>query len=397
MQNLFAILLLILATSKFSHAQFTTTPSGTSQAITGLDWNHDTLYITSQYGYFGKMPVTSETVIPMIPIGPSGYTIIDFQVKGEYYYAMAVQGSPYQHNYALKSIDYGQTWDQLYDTVGSFYSFTMADTTFGIMGGTFGGFAMTTGSDTSWIMDTLYNVLSASAFYDDSTMIIMSMGGFSFRTSNQGQSWIWGYCDASRHVGIQYLNKDTIYSISYEGTSSPHGYFSKSLNGGANFVTTYIGHNSTTSQYEFTSRVFDLYFDTPNHGYLLGYIYDSTVADVDQMVIFETNDYGETWNPHLTGFSEVAYAMEFVNDSIAFIGGDNGLLIKWNTNIPFADELSLEENHEQNQIQIYPNPADEILTVESDLPIEFVEIIDMSGRVVMRVNVEGKKSAKFFS
>src|SRR5690606_15721306 len=112
------------------------------------------------------------------------YTIIDFQIKSNSYYVMSIQGAPYLHNYVLKSVDFGETWIELYDTVGLFYTFTMVDTAFGIMGGTSGGYAMTEGNDTSWAMDSLYSLLGASAYYDDSTLIILPIHGMSsFRTN----------------------------------------------------------------------------------------------------------------------------------------------------------------------------------------------------------------------
>jgi len=383
----FIFIIFLLRMSITAHSQFTIIPTGTASSITDIVLHNDTLIISGN-NYFAKSYDMGATVTPFIPPGLSGYTNFDLQVINDNYYILSIEESPYEHNQVLKSTDYGTSWSVLYDTTGLFYTLTMSDSSFGVMGGSFGNYAMTQDNDTSWIRDTLFSLITSSASFGDSTMIMLSILGSSFITKDRGQTWNWGYCNSSEHTSIQYINKDTVYSVSTQGTGNQKGYFSYSINGGYNFSTVNLGYNFTLSQYEYYSRVYDLYFDTPKHGYMIGYIYIRVVGigsvNINQGTIFETNDYGQTWTPYLTGFNEEFYSLLNVNDSIAFIGGENGLLIKWNKNISLTTILSVNNIEKNNSINIFPNPLTNTARItlqRIDLP-ETMFIYDHLGRLV---------------
>lgn len=371
-----------------AHSQFTIIPTGTSSDITDIASHNDTIIVSGKTNFFAKSFDGGQTLIPYSPAGIINYYNSDFQIIQNTYYIMSLQGFPYDHNYILKSTDYGNSWNILYDTIGLFHSLTMLDTTFGIMGGAYGSYAMTQGSDNFWALDTLYSVLTASKGYGDSTLLLLSFGGMSYLTNNRGNSFTWGYCHSSEHEEIQFISKDTVYSVSHKGAGNPKSYFSYSFNGGLNFSTVDIGYNTSTSQYDFYSRIYDLYFDTPQHGYAIGYIYKRVVGfssiNVNEATIFETNDYGSTWTPYLTGFSEEFYDLLNVNDSIAFIGGQNGLLLKWNKNIPLTNILSVNElSFSENLFSIFPNPANNNVVIS-------LSVNNFSDTKVLIINVHGE-------
>ncbi|MEX1003624.1 MAG: T9SS type A sorting domain-containing protein [Crocinitomicaceae bacterium] len=387
-----SLILTILLTVQLVFSQFTVIPTGINIPITGLEKSGDTLFIVSQDGYLAKTIDNGQTFTEVTSYGISGYANFEFQIRDGIYYYMATQGNPYEHNYIFKSEDYGDTWDMLYDTTGFFKSFHIVDSTFGAMGGTFGGYAMTVENDTSWALDTLAGTLTQSTSYGDSTLIFMSTLGFCLRTEDRGQSWNWGYSNSSVSKELEFINEDTIYSAHIEGPSKSH--FCYSFDNGNNFNTVYLGHNSQTSQYEYTSQVYDFSFDDAAHGYMIGYMYDSLPQsggyDIEQGVIFETSDYGQTWTPHLTGFSEEFYSFQRMNDSIYFIGGANGLLLKWNRNIPFSGTSGLAKDKATIEFDLYPNPASNKTTLQIDkrvLPVD-LKIYNQSGQLLKSILIK---------
>jgi photosystem II stability/assembly factor-like uncharacterized protein len=384
------VLVVISGVSLAAHSQFTVIPTGTNSDITGLELHNDTIIITGREfsipgstNYFAKTYDFGNSLTTLTPPGPFGYRNFDFQVVQNNYYILSVQSNPYEHNYALKSTDFGNTWYTLYDTAGLFFTLTMLDTTFGIMTGTFGDYAMTQGGDDNWLMqDALYSGISASAIYGDSTILMLSMGGYAYLSENRGQSWGWclsgsGYSAPRK---IQFLNQDTIYAIYQDGANKTFFHFS--FNGGCNWSWTTVGHDNIDGTTSYYGSMYDMYFDSPQHGYLVGDLYGTAI-------IAETNDYGQTWTQWVLPFNNKLLSILNVNDSIAFIGGSNGLLLKWDKTVPLDNVLSNEDLQPDVKISLYPNPANESVTIEVPENMDRSELIftNMIGQTVLRKNV----------
>jgi len=368
---------LILGMSNFAHSQFTVIPTGTASPITDLALQGDTLIIVGTDNYFAKSYDNGNSITQFSTPGQIGYTNFDFQIIRNDYYLLSIQGFPYEHNQILKSIDFGVTWTTLYDTIGLFYSLTMLDSNFGVMGGTYGSYAMTQGSDTAWSLDTLYSTIIASESYGDSTMILISTGGASFISGNRGQSWNWGYCPSILHKAIQFISEDTVYSIGHDSEVNPKGVFAYSYNGGYNFSSTLIGYNNDYNTYDYKSAIRDFYFENSKDGFLVGHT-------IGGGTIFQTKDFGQTFTPYLSGFNNEFYSIINVNDSIAFIGGSNGLLLKWNKNIPLSTILSIDEKNNLSNIKVFPNPFSESTTFKfknNILPLT-LKIYNVFGQLV---------------
>ena len=317
-------------------AQFEVVPTGTTSPIENLVMHDDTLIISGKFNYFAKSFDFGETVAPLVVPGLPGYANFDFQVVQDKYYVLSVEGAPYEHNYVLKSDDNGFSWNTQYDTSGLFFTLTMLDTTYGVMGGTAGAFAMTQGNDNFWLLDTLFSAILASEAYGDSTMIMMANLSFCYVTNDRGNIWNWISGPSEQHEEIQFLDEDTVYAIAHQGTLGPNSFFYYSNNGGYSWSTVSIGYNSSTLSFDYYSKVFDLYFDSPQHGYILGYNYD-----LDEAMILETNDFGINWTMNPIGIEEELYTFLNVNDSLAFLGGENGLVLKWDKKTATCDvELS---------------------------------------------------------
>jgi len=63
-----------------------------------------------------------------------------------------------------------------------------------------------------------------------------------------------------------------------------------------------------------------------------------------------------------------------------------------NGDILVLDEFTSVNDVDVEQIKIYPNPASDYISIDVDEEIESIEILDLSGRVVLEVN--GMQSTK---
>jgi hypothetical protein len=240
---------------------------------------------------------------------------------------------------------------------------SIIDSSSGVIGGCFGAYALAQGSDTLWLLDSLYSTILVTESYGDSTIIMLSFGAFAYISDNRGLTWSWvSGIPTSIYEDIQFINRDTIYTISHQGSGNPESYFSYSFNGGLSWNTITLQPNiDDTTNYGtyFDTRIYSFYFDTSNHGFIVGFNYD-----LNESVIFETNDYGQNWTVFHTGFNEIFYSLLYVNDSTAFIGGSNGLLLKWNPSLPL-NPVGITENVSSDiSFYLFPNPANDLVTIK---------------------------------
>jgi photosystem II stability/assembly factor-like uncharacterized protein len=369
-----------------AYSQFTVVPTGTTTDITDIVKHSDTIIISGKNNYFAKSYDFGQSIVNFSVPGLSGGYNFDFQITNDIYYMISGIGFPIYQSQILKSQDLGSTWQILNDTSSIlFTTLTMVDTTYGILAGLYGSYLSANGSDSTWIYDTLdgstYLSAYASGKFGDSTMLILTIHGAAMSTIDRGQTWYWGYCKDAVHQKLQFINEDTVYSISHE-SSGTIAYFSKSINGGHNFSTITLGPNFGDSTYYgtyFDTQIFDFHFDTPQHGYIVGYN-----SDLNEGVIFETNDYGQNWTVCLTGFNETLYSLLYVDDSTAFIGGSNGLLLKWNP-LQVLSPVGMNENPNNGFLfTLFPNPANKTITIKHSLNDKniFITISNSLGEVV---------------
>lgn len=386
------ILLYILVNSIGAISQFNPIPTGTNATIGELGLNGDTLLISAHPDYFAKYIVSEGTLIQMDAPGPTIYRNTNLQVVDNNYYILSSQGLPYDHNLILKSSNGGLLWDTLVDLPGLFYTMTIIDSTFGIIAGGFGSYATTNGSDDDWIMqDSLTGTITASVAYGDSTIFMTSLLNMCYLTNDRGQNWIENSGAPSTLVNeMQFFNHDTIYLISNQGTSSHTSYLKSTFNQGGSWLLYDFSYEyNFLSNYEFYSEAKDMIINQDGSGYVLAYlektVYNWSSSNINRMALFSTNDYGHTWTPFITEYTEVMFDLIFLNDSTAFIGGQNGLLLLWDLTIPLSNVLEINESdHESQAINFFPNPVsvDATLVVDhSHLPVTLV-VTDQLGRIV---------------
>ncbi|MFN8775783.1 MAG: T9SS type A sorting domain-containing protein [Flavobacteriales bacterium] len=354
-----------------AYSQFTIIPTTTTTAIVDIVQDADTIVISGVQDYFAKSYDWGDSVIDFSVPGIAGYEIADFHIRDSVYYISTRGGFPDYHHQLLKSTSRGNSWQVIFDTTGiSFLTFTMADASWGVLAGLFGQYSHCDINDTEWTTELLFGSQAlnsvASASYSDSSMIILTVDGAAIYTIDRGNNWNWGYCNNRIHEDIEYINETTIYSISHYN-SGIVSEFSYSLNGGQNFtnieLSANVGDLNNYGTY-FDTRIYDMEFITPSHGYIVGYN-----EDINEGVIFETFDSGQNWTVYSTGFDEVLSSLLILNDSLAFIGGTNGLLVRWNPMIPLTPVGVHVEELDNLQLSIFPNPANETVTI--NLPINF--------------------------
>ncbi|MBN4071237.1 T9SS type A sorting domain-containing protein [Crocinitomix catalasitica] len=394
MKLVWSILLLCIAISASS--QFTVIPTGTSSRIDDIVVDADTLIISCNSGYFGKYYLDAENMVEFTTPGPVDYFNSNLQiVDSAYYYIVSREGIPYDHNYVLKSTDFGNSWTALYDTIGLFYTMSILDSSYGIMAGTFGDNAVTVGDDSSWLLqDDLFSTILCSETFGDSTILLTTLGGVRYLSEDKGNSWNWVIGETHVPKEIQFVTKDTIYSVAYDGTTNPKSYFHYSVDGGYSWNWKDLAYDSGALGHDYWSRLFDLEFENSEFGWGLGYVEKTTPSfggeTINQATLFQFSDFGMSWVPYLTGYSEELRVMTFLNDSVAFLGGENGLLLQWDLNSHLSNVLGSNELSNEFAVIIYPNPIGseaEIIVPSNNLPISF-NVIDASGRYIRSETIE---------
>lgn len=381
--------LIIIGINIYSYSQLTLIPTQTTTNIMSVAMDSDTLLVLGNNNYFAKSTDLGQTLTEVNIPSPVNHDCYDLQVKSGYYYYFASQAWPFQAH-IFRSRNKGTNWENINTAEGVFLHLEMFDTTLGILGSAGGGdYDILQNWNEDWDTDTLYSQICASKFFNDSVGIILGNSN-SFVTSDRGETWQWGYISWNVHRNIQYINKDTIYVTSWKG-QGPTSEFSYSFNGGLNYNTSFIGLDTTISQYTFFSSTNDLWFDNPNHGFLFG----SYRAKYTQQIygcIYETNNGGQTWEAFMTNYEGEFTDHEYYNDSISFIAGTDGLLLKWNRNIQLVSVLGVDKQTTSNNINFTPNPAQDHLIF--DVPNSFgnltVKIFSLSGQIVYENNLSSK-------
>ncbi|PCH90830.1 MAG: hypothetical protein COB85_09890, partial [Bacteroidetes bacterium] len=305
-----------------SFCQFSIVSTGTNTSINSIKAQGDTIVLSGLENYFAKSFDTSQSVISYTAPGLSGYNNYDLAIvtTGEYFIVSGLHSPTYNYK-ILKSTNSGLNWNTIFDTTGmTVLTFSMLDAGFGIGAGNFGDIIITNDSGGTWAYSNLGSNLMfvASKSFNDSTL---ALGAFEYLavSNDRGQNWMINYFNQSDPSAIHFVNKDTIYVTSYfwNGWES---FFTKSYDGGNSWQTISLGQGF---------GVYDLFFDTPEHGYIVGHNYNTSEG-----VVFETNNYGDNWAVFATGVNSEFLEFISINDSMALISGTNGILLKWDKIIP---------------------------------------------------------------
>jgi photosystem II stability/assembly factor-like uncharacterized protein len=286
-----------------------------------------------------------------------------------------------QHNSPMTTIyaskDAGQTWQVKLDTdtiIG--LEFIMLDSMQGILM-CFDEKAMYTydGGDT-WVYrpTQIYSSKTIGKFGDSVVYVGAAQSRF-YYSINRGNNWRLtntGTIYPSYMTGVHLISPDTIFGVS---GSSVGDFFSKSTDSGK----TWINRQFASNERILTS---DVYFQSKLEGYIVG----KMASFLDTGAIAKTLDGGQSWTVINTGIIGALISIEFLNDSIALIGGTNGILLKWNKNSNATKLIDLQPT--KIQAQVYPNPcnATQQLFVQVAKKEKLqIRLIDMLGRCLKQV------------
>ena len=371
--------MIFLAMGKLTYGQFTKIPLNTVEDIHDIALDEDTIVILGKRDYLAKSYDLGESVVELNCPVPAYRANYDIQVVDGQYYFYSQRSFPYNAK-ILKSSTKGQSWTEILQADGLFPHLEMYDTTLGILGGITGVFLIADSIDTQWEIDDFSGNVSASQFYNDSIGILMSISGVAYVTEDRGQNWEWRNCNATNYYQIQYINQDTIYAL---GSLNSDATFVYSFDGNSSFQNRDIENNTPHPDSSYSTFGNDMWFENAQHGYIFGAY--RHVSDFKYACIYETNDYGVTWRPHLLNYSGELRSFKNLNDSIGFISGDNGLLLKWDKTVPLSYfNLNIDKNKKSN-FSIFPNPAHE--TIKIDVPISLQEnmalvFYDLTGKKI---------------
>ena len=385
-----------------AHTQITATYLTAPYGIDQFAMFGDTLIVVGHTGEFYKSYDQGKTFVQQnnIPIVTNGYCF-DFQVANDRYYYIATRnGYPNLNVKILKSADYGNTWTTVFNRTSMIADdFIMVDTTFGaIFELTFDTLWTVNGADTNWSwhhIASLSSISSVGVKHNDSTVTIFRNGSTD-QTTDKGQTWTklnFG-CGIESLLNIQHINGDTIYFVGYEGGTDYHSRFLYTYDGGMTIQYTSPGFNSTFQYYDYKFFVNDLFFLNSRIGFLYGGFY----YPYPNSNIMFTQDFGQTFTPLYTGYTEVLYKAIQVNDSIIVMGGENGLILRWNTNQPLG-YLDVKNNTlNQQNISVYPNPFNHFTTFnipQQQLPAQ-LNIYNTHGQLIFNQQINSTQY-KFYS
>lgn len=227
--------------------------------------------------------------------------------------------------------------------------------------------------------------VSRGTVFGDSTIIISSCGGgggcawgLSF---DRGTSWpIANMYGSGIYVpmDLEFLNKDTIFVVT--SVQQQSAFFFSTFNRGLNWnYTQFTGGNFPPQEF-----FFNVCAKNKNEIYMTGRNGLQGGNYTGNGIILKSTDLGKTWSTFATPFKANLYDMKFLNDSIALVCGDNGLLFKWNSRQSIFTGIS-ENKRDEIDLIAFPNPVTDKLTIKTTnaaLKISKITISNALGQIV---------------
>ena len=190
-------------------------------------------------------------------------------------------------------------------------------------------------------------------------------GGFIKKTTDGGATWTDQTSGTSEHlVGIDFINANEGWACGYAGVML------HTIDGGLTWTTQGSNTLNLLSSVKFADNL---------NGWACGY----------SGTIMRTTNGGTTWTTYFSGGTNTSAWLQ----SIALIDGNEGWAVgDVGTVIRFTDaggsSASLEGLN-AIQLNVYPNPATNNITIESNSTINSIQIFDLTGALIQ---IETKES-----
>jgi hypothetical protein len=120
-----------------------------------------------------------------------------------------------------------------------------------------------------------------------------------------------------------------------------------------------------------------------------GFVYGGVLDDLSYSNQFIRIDL-DTWETTtLTSFPADARrgGVGFVGTTDFYLTTGVSAFARLNETWKAASVLELEDEKLMNTVRIYPNPVNDKMKIESDLPIQTLEIVSISGKVIEQIKV----------
>ncbi len=308
----------------------------------------------------------------------------------------------------LKTINGGQTWAILNTGVSyDFYDIDFYDENHGWAVGSGGIILFTEDGGASWSRQYGSGSMTAGIYgveaLGENKAHACGYDGLIMKRSTLG--WPWNQKGSSTLRSIEFANENigwttgnggamykttdggTSWTAQSLGTSSPiyelHVFDANKViafeSGGKVFKTT-DGGNSWTELCD--SRAYTssgIHFIDENYGWLVYYKY----------ALF-TKDGGSSWTEHALDNEETLKDIKIVNTNTVCAVGEKGTIFLFKGD----PETSGINQQLISSITLYPNPANNSFTIESEARICAVEVLDMKGSRVLLQNTLGMPSAE---
>lgn len=321
------------------------------------------------------------------------------------------------YNYSLlKTTNQGINWTKMsiHNSNEDYFDVFFTDNNTGFAGGSNGLICKTTNSGINWSFVNLNDGFSISDL-----IFVNQLTGFAgttfpsiYKTSNGGANWLRVFYNssASRIEKFAFPSISTGYASGfglYKTTNGGDNWFNlnapsvsplnKSIffinnntgflggDGGEISKTTNGGLNWSTNITEFTQYQFlEIQFVNMNTGYIAGFSNSNINL---QNIVLKTTNSGSNWESLNLPSNYVLFAMQFLNDTIGYLAGERGAIIKTNSG---GEPIGIEKisNEIPNYFllnQNYPNPFNPFTKIQFELPKKsFVKlkIFDILGREI---------------
>lgn len=324
----------------------------------------------------------------------------------------------------LRTTDGGENWDQVMssDTI-DFRKVAFFDDEVGIALGSH--LFKTIDGGVSWVQLNVPNKgFIDIAILNNSSCVITGFPTGVLKSLDRGENWYITVAENDpyyhRDYGwLSFVDENIGYTIS--NMSKHTDYFFKTIDGGENWDTIFVdigvgftifeafeftteGKGWKSGWYEYISR------QTKDGGATweevdkpYGYCMMDIHIDEDRLFsyyasgrhgrIYKSDNKGESWEIMTIDslVTEHLNAIHFINDSIGWIVGQNGIIL---STAPNAEICNKEPEVEVLEIMITPNPTSGLLTISKpeDTVIQEITVWDMEGRLLKRINHESNST-----
>jgi photosystem II stability/assembly factor-like uncharacterized protein len=163
------------------------------------------------------------------------------------------------------------------------------------------------------------------------------------------------------------------------GWGIPSGVVLKTINGGIDWSINY--------PYP-TTDVNSVYFTDADTGYIIG-----TELNAGNSVILRTTNGGIDWSSPLFITSYNLFSVYFTDNETGYVVGESGTILK-TTNGGGPPVKVIEKPALTNSLNIYPNPASDIITIETPeiSHQSFLSIYNLNGQELRKQNISESKT-----